>query len=278
MMATHESAELACSREEVVHFGTDQQVMGIICRPSRTTSTSIVILNAGVLHRVGPHRLHVNLARRLADHGVFALRLDLGGIGDSVASSDAPTFRESAVNDTVLALAGITEVRRHVIFGLCAGADNALATALVDQRVAGVVLVDPHCYATLRAQLRELGAQLRRRGPRALLGMAAVAARRVRARFTHAHAPPPGREPPPVETFRAQLHALVDRGVRVLAIFSGIHGAKYNHADQLFELFPELRGKVERAYFPAANHTFTELDAQAELIATVTAWFTARFE
>ena len=74
-----------------------------------------------------------------------------------------------------------------------------------------------------------------------------------------------------------QLAALVERGVKIFAIYSGIHGTKYNHEDQLFELFPELRGKVESAYFPLANHTFTQLDAQAELVATVTDWIAARF-
>ena len=68
----------------------------------------------------------------------------------------------------------------------------------------------------------------------------------------------------------------MSRGVKILAIYSGIHGASYNHPNQLFELFPELRGKVETAYFENANHTFTELDEQAELIALVSDWM-ARF-
>ena len=46
----------------------------------------------------------------------------------------------------------------------------------------------------------------------------------------------------------------------------------------LRELFPELRGRMDHVYFPDANHTFTELAAQRELIATVTAWIARRFE
>ncbi|HWU86414.1 MAG TPA: hypothetical protein VN253_04040, partial [Kofleriaceae bacterium] len=89
--------------------------------------------------------------------------------------------------------------------------------------------------------------------------------------------PSEGREPPPIATFRAQLATLVDRGVAIFAAYSGIHRERYNHPDQLFELFPELRGRVDRAYFPLANHTFTELDVQAELIAAVTRWISTRF-
>ncbi|MBZ0238707.1 MAG: hypothetical protein K8M05_40730, partial [Deltaproteobacteria bacterium] len=81
-----------------------------------------------------------------------------------------------------------------------------------------------------------------------------------------------GREVPPPAVFRAQLAALVAREVAVLAVYSGALGVRYNHADQVFELFPELRGKIDRAYFPDANHMFTELDAQAALTRTVLDW------
>lgn len=247
-----------------------------------------VILNAGVLHRVGPHRLHVVLARRLAQVGLTSLRLDLGGIGDSVASTDAATFRESAVADTRTAmtrLTGATRRERFVIFGVCSGADNAIATALADDRVAGIVLVDPPTYPTRRGQLRDLRMRVAKRGgPGDLVrwGMK-VAERRLRlalarlGRGTVEEAANQGRELPPVATFGGQLTTLIDRGVRIFAIYSGIHGARYNHADQLFELFPALRGRLDHAYFPTANHTFTELDTQAKLIDAITGWIAKRF-
>lgn len=241
-----------------------------------------LLLNAGVLHRVGPHRLHVVLARRIAATGITGLRLDLGGIGDSTTSSAAASFRESAVADTRAAMTGLTGllgIRRFVLFGICSGADNALATALVDDRVAGIVLVDPPAYPTRRGQLRHLlarAADRRRQGDVVRWGLGA-ARRRVRRaieRLGRTGDDPPrgGRETPPAASFRAQLTQLVDRGVRVLAVYSGIHGARYSHADQLFERFPELRGRLDHAYFPGANHTFTELAAQAQLIDTVVGW------
>jgi len=85
------------------------------------------------------------------------------------------------------------------------------------------------------------------------------------------------REAPPLPIYRAQLTQLVDRGVRILAIFSGIHGAGYNHPEQLFEWFPALRGRIDHAYFSDANHTFTELAVQAELVDTVTRWMAKNF-
>lgn len=253
--------------------------------PAGTPDPGFLILNAGVLHRVGPHRLHVVLARRIAATGIPGLRIDLGGIGDSTATSAAASFRDSAVADTRTAMTGLTDllgIRRFVLFGICSGADNAIATALVDDRVAGIILIDPPAYPTRRGQLRNLLARVAKRGRQGdvLRWGLQVAERRLRhavaglGRRTGDDPPGGGREPPPASTYRAQLTQLIDRGVGILSIYSGIHGARYSHADQLFELFPELRGRLDVAYFPDANHTFTELAAQAELIDTVLGWIT----
>lgn len=283
-------------RDEVLTLGDDGRLVGIVSHPSGdprgarsitlspgTSDPGLIILNAGVLHRVGPHRLHVVLARRLAGAGIAGLRLDLGGIGDSTASPDATSFRESAVADTRVAMTAMTEmlgIPRFVLFGVCAGADNAIATALADDRVAGIILVDPPTHATRRSRLRSLYAGIARRGrPRDVVRWGLLAAERRLHRAIarldgRAVAPQPSgkREAPPLAEYRAQLTRLVDRGVRILAVFSGIHGAGYNHPDQMFEWFPALRGRIDRAYFPHANHTFTELTVQAELVDSVAYW------
>jgi pimeloyl-ACP methyl ester carboxylesterase len=277
-------------RDEVLRLGPEGQLVGIVSQPGGKSRTppapAVIVLNAGVLHRVGPHRLHVSLTRRLAELGFASLRLDLGGIGDSTASSDAPTFRESAVADTRAAMTGLGDAlgaRRFVIFGVCAGADNAIATALVDDRVAGIVLVDPAVYATWRSQLRELRARLAGPGsvPKAVRWAARGARKNLRRRIERmrrgGEPPAEGREYPPLDKLRAQLVTLVERGVRVFAVYAGIHGEGYNHVDQFYETFPELRGRVDRAYFPDANHTFTQLEDQAALIGVTTRWVASRF-
>lgn len=298
MSATHErqghAPAASAIRDEVLRLGPEGQLVGIVSHPPGGTPQSppqpaVIVLNAGVLHRTGPHRLHVSLSRRLADRGFVTLRLDLGGIGDSIASTDATTFRESAVADTRTAMAGLEGAfgaRRFVIFGICAGADNALATALADERVAGVVLVDPAMYETRRSQLRELRRKLAATG-----SVAAIARRAARVALRHARAaleqwqkrgqppPPPeeGREYPAPETTLQRVETLLARGVRIFAVYAGNHGAGYNHADQVFETFPGLRGRIDHAYFGDANHTFTQLDDQAQLIESVARWISSRF-
>jgi hypothetical protein len=48
----------------------------------------IVLSSAGTVHRIGPHRFYVGLARRWASLGFPVLRVDLSGIGDSPAADD----------------------------------------------------------------------------------------------------------------------------------------------------------------------------------------------
>jgi len=308
MRARHVLVGERSFRERPVQLGPGGELVGIVAVPDgpsspgtadpgtsvEQTAAVVIFLNAGVIHRVGPHRLHVILARRLAERGVTSLRLDLSGIGDSRPVPGAMSFRDSAVADVRTAMDGLEAdlgARRFVLFGLCSGADNALATAAVDPRVVGLVVLDPPTYVTSRSRGRDLVARMRKQGgvrAAAAWGARGVA-RRVRASLARAgvvRSEPAvdaaedeytgGREVPPPEVFHAQLHALVGRGVEILAVYSGALGDRYNAPDQLFELFPDLRGKIDRAYFPAANHMFTELAAQADLAATVIGWITGR--
>jgi dienelactone hydrolase len=294
-------------REQAVRLGTQENLVGILTLPGVTKRSgdadtaetpaqgaalprpdppAVVVLNAGVLHRVGPHRMHVHLARRLAALGFAGLRLDLAGIGDSLAVAGAQSFRESAVADTRAAMDELTTTvgaRRFVIFGLCSGADNALATAAADPRVAGIVVLDPPTYQTRRSQVRKLARRLDALGPRAALSSGFTAARRaLRARLTARTGtgddpPSEGRETPPLAVYRERLHALLERGVKVFLVFSGGLGDRYNHVDQLFEYAPELRGRLDHAYFAGANHMFTERAQQLELLDTVAAWIDRSF-
>jgi len=278
-------------RERALQLGPDGELVGLLATPEASpdgsrgeadaTSTHplVLFLNAGVIHRVGPHRLHVVLARHLAARGLTSLRLDLSGIGDSRPVPGALSFRQSAVADVrsvMDRLQADTGARRFVQLGLFSGADNALATASADHRVAGLVLIDPPAYVTTRAKARKLAARVRNLGSAGAVaswGANKLVQKVRRLRETPGAAEVTGgREMPPLDEYRAQLAALAGRGVAIFAIFTGALGERYNGPDQLFELFPELRGRVDRAYFPDANHTFTELAAQAALVSAVTDW------
>lgn len=290
-----ESAEIVAGRvwEEVVRFGPSAQLLGILSRPAQLSADkpAIVILNAGVLHRVGPHRFHVRLARYLAERGLASVRLDLSGIGDSPASGHTGTFMESAVADVQTVMSALQErgVRAFVLLGLCSGADNSFAAALADDRVRGIVLLDPHSYPTRRSQARKVLRRATSQGPRATAyWLAHLAVRQLRAQIERTLAnlrsgeagtvqDSGGRRPPPRAQFRADFGRIVGRGVKVLAVYSGALAERYNDRDQLFELFPELKGRVDREYFPEANHMFTERAAQTALLETAAPWILRHF-
>ncbi len=74
-------------RETICNFGPKNSLFGILTTPDENVRVAgapiALILNAGIVHRIGPFRLHVDIARRLASKGYSTLRLDLSGLGDS---------------------------------------------------------------------------------------------------------------------------------------------------------------------------------------------------
>ncbi|HEY5972738.1 MAG TPA: hypothetical protein VIT22_12400, partial [Pseudoxanthomonas sp.] len=75
--------------EEVIALDGGRS-FGLLNRASGTArGTTVVLLNAGLIHRVGPFRLYVRLARELAESGFDVLRFDLPGIGDGQPGSHA---------------------------------------------------------------------------------------------------------------------------------------------------------------------------------------------
>lgn len=269
--------------EHVLRLGEHRTLLAIASAPPTPRGAPAVLLvNAGVIHRIGPHRLHVRLARRLAQAGHRALRMDLSGIGDSGAVPDQLSFRASSVADIRTAIDHIAAddpAATAIVFGICSGADNALAAAEADPRIVGLVLIDPPCYVSTPARLRALWSRLR--DPAVWAALPGKLLNRLRARLSppaaSANASSGGRQPPPLEDYRRQLNGLAARGVRILSIYSSAQGVRYNHADQLYEWFPELRGKLDSLYYPDANHTFTEIAQQAALISAVMDWCQRRF-
>ena len=140
--------------EEPLHFGEGGRLFGILTLPtaqprSRPDVPVFVFLSAGLLHRVGPARLHVRLARELARMGFSSLRVDLAGIGDS-PQRPGLTNQESVAADyeeIVRVLESRLGRLSIVMGGICAAADNAIRLTLTDQRVVGMLLLDPVCFA-----------------------------------------------------------------------------------------------------------------------------------
>lgn len=267
------------TREEVWQLGSAGNLTAIWTPPAgQPEPLVVVLLNAGVIHHVGAHRIHVKLARHLAARGIGCLRFDFGGVGDSPTARDAQDFRTQAVLDvrTVLdALQARAGADRFALFGICSGAAHAQAAAVADPRIRGIFLIDGFMFGHWRAQLHFLA---RMRHAYGVAGVARRVWQHLPGRLRRAMAPAgqtadngPTRTP---EDFDADMQALVDRGVRVHTLFTGSVLEVFSHEGQWRDGFPAARwlGAVTCEVEPSIDHTVTLASAQRWLIARVTAW------
>ncbi|HET7695326.1 MAG TPA: alpha/beta fold hydrolase [Vicinamibacterales bacterium] len=139
--------------ERARRFGDDNTLVGIVTEPPAgvTPRAAVVLMNAGVVHRVGPNRMHVEIARGLAARGFVVVRLDLSGLGDSESRRDNTPFERAAVMEAQSVMTAITAdygVSEFITGGLCSGAVVAFNTAVADQRVCGAVLINPQGFVS----------------------------------------------------------------------------------------------------------------------------------
>lgn len=132
--------------EELVWL--DRELVGVCSRMRAEPLRGVILLNAGAVPRVGPNRLHVPLARRLASRGDLVLRLDLSGLGDSPARPGAEenvVYSDHAIRDVGVAVDWVRRqgAREIVVVGLCSGAYHAFKAAVAGQPIDAVVPINP---------------------------------------------------------------------------------------------------------------------------------------
>ena len=253
-----------------------------------TPAIGLVVLNAGVVHRVGPNRLSVYAARMLAGEGWLSARFDLSGLGDSPVRRDALPFETAAVAETRAVLSRLEAeygVRRFVLMGLCSGAVVSFRTAVADQRVVGAVLINPQGFGSDPAWNAEVLSRGRARrflrkafSPRswwrALTGQSdyrlaarvaverAAAAAGGRARVTDAG-----------QGLQTGFEALKSRGVRLLLTCSaGDYAIDYLEAilgAGLRRLGPP---HLQLEMLPAGDHSLTMRVSQEAFLTAVRGW------
>ena len=282
-------------REKTVRLGKTSPLLGILTEPLAGTPTNgrgLVLLNAGLLHRVGPSRLHVQVAREMAPRGFQVLRFDFSGIGDSDARRDGLAFEQSAVLEVqdamdALAAKGVTD---FTLMGLCSGADAAFLAALADPRVTGLVQLDPWIYRTWRFAVHHYLPKLRSRDSwRNLLSgdtLKRLVWQRVFPPREGPHADEVNdnvvvahyaREFPPRAQVEQQLGALLARGVRFLCLFSGGMPEHISYAGQFRDCFGSLPlgNQVQVHYDATAEHIFSALHHQKMVVDTARDWMLA---
>ena len=142
-------------KEKTVLLGESKNLVGVVTNPLRECEgqdrPAIILLNSGLLHRVGPNRVYVKLARELAEDGFIVLRFDLSGIGDSRVPNDGQTYDESArvikdIRDVMDYLSEAKGIGKFILMGLCSGGSNAFRAACHDERVVGINLIEGFAF------------------------------------------------------------------------------------------------------------------------------------
>ncbi|MBX3611480.1 MAG: alpha/beta fold hydrolase [Hydrogenophaga sp.] len=245
----------------------------------------VVILNAGIIHRVGPNRLHVSLARALSADGFPVLRVDLSGLGDSAAREDGAAPLEAAmadIKDVIDTLQATRKVQRVVLMGLCSGADHSVIYAASDPRVVGVALLDPSIPRTTGYYLKHYAGRFFR--ARTWMNVASgrhplwkvVTRRQSVASADMADARPAVTlEHPEVRAFLEKAYGgALANDTQMLAVLTSDRERQHNYRRQLLDAFPALnfKGRLLIEYFDHCDHTFTTLANQQRLVALVRRW------
>lgn len=262
--------------EEAVQIGPGEGLSAMLVRPATldTSRPVFVILNAGLLHRVGPFRLHVQLSRRLARQGFPALRLDLSGIGYTPRRADLQGF-DSILEDADSVFGWLDDalsLTRPVLVGSCSGADMAHRIALADERVRGCGFLDGYAYHNARSALSYYSARLHRpiMWRKWLDTRLGRAEKEEEEEFW-------GSDDPPLDAFRSDLATLVARDLPLLYVYSG-SVREYRYDDQFYDVCPEARdGKVTVHYYPRADHTYRLEEDRLTLLDALCAWAVTSF-
>ncbi len=275
-------------REKTLSIGPAPGLQGIICEPlpgAAASNTAMILLNSGVIHRVGSCRLSVLLARAVCQAAnIITVRFDFSGIGESDARRSALTADEVAMAEVIEVmdyLAQHKKIERFILYGLCSGAYASYRTALKDPRVIAIAQIDGYCYSSWKTYWHHFAPRLlsstrwisvfkRLFGLKKTVSGAAVSG--IEAKFFEV--PNFGNFPPQAQV-TAGLEQLVQRRARFFNLFC--RSEHYNYANQFLDCFSAVKfgSLLELLYLPNASHILAEPEDRALVIERMVRWVKA---
>jgi len=281
-------------RERALLIGEGQNLVSVLCEPEPAKKVAgapaVLLWNVGIHHRVGPYRVFTDLARRLAAEGFTSLRFDVAGQGDS-APRRGVVEGNAHVADVKEAMAFLEKklgFKAFVPAAFCSGVDACHLLSLADERVTGVIYIEPYAWRTpgfwMRYPLRFLdaarwkrrlankqAAEEARGDDVALDPLAQEAAQKSDAAAGIVFS----RGQPDPLVFGNEVASIAARGTRMLFLYFG-GDTDVNHAGQLWEMIGKsssaLGGKVEVVFDGEADHILYRPADRARALDAMVAW------
>ena len=272
-------------KEKVVTFGEGNRLVGVMTEAEECEETkdapAVLILHAGITHHVGPFRLHVVTARRLAACGYNVLRFDVGGMGDSLAHKDPGYDVDRVIADIRYAMDELTErkgIKRFVLMGLCTGASNAHKVAVIDDRVEGYISLGGYAYPTRQFYIRQYWALAL--DPKRIFNVVLRLGRKLFSKSETGNKETLLSEQfhwwllPPKDKTRKDFVTLVDRGVNLLLVFSAGERNSFNYRQQMEHAFSsvDFKGRLKVVLNKYADHTYSMAIDRDRLMSQMIGW------
>ncbi len=277
--------------EKIIKFGPEKNMLGIVSLPDSSASTdqladtpAILLLNSGLIHKVGPYRMSVDLARKLASAGYVVFRFDLPGIGDSTAYKTTDGYKERTVNEISSAMDVITKrygKNNFISIGLCTGAMNSHVIASSDIRVQGAVMLDAYAYPTAKFLVRRYAGKLHRIfHPEIILRVF----NRLFNKADHSHQSGVEEgidywQQPPKNEIQNDLATMMSRDARLLYIYSGGVKEIYNYEKQFEETFSsvDFKNNLTVRYLEKMDHTYTLQNDRDDMLGIIEQWVMSNY-
>lgn len=273
-------------REQVVMVGDDLPLVGVLSEPdpdkNSARDTAVILLNSGVIHRVGSCRLSVSLARNLSERaGLATFRFDFSGIGDSEARRGTLTAAQAAVEEVQEVMDYLSQWKqfdRFILYGLCSGAFASYRTALSDQRVIGTVQLDGYCYRTWKSHMLHYAPRIlspSRWGQLVLRKLGLIKLKKgaevsgIEERYFEV---PNFAGYPPRQEVKQGLRELNDRGLSMLYVFFG--NEYYKYQKQFEDCFKPVAfgDNLTVIHHPNATHILSEPEDRKAVVESISDW------
>ncbi len=249
----------------VLFFNHGQQLNGILHSPMARESLcpAVVFFHGFTGTKVEPHRIFVKTARELAAIGVYALRFDFRGSGDSAGDFSEMTIGGEVSDalksiDVLSAMPGVDPARIGVL-GLSMGGCVAACVSGRDRRVKSTVMWAPFSDdPPERKQER----------------MARAAETPTEAELAQANANVVG------DAFYAELPDIAPsveiqtfEGALLVIHGSGDNVVPVSHGQRYYELMAEREAPTALEIIADADHTFNTVGWEQAVITASVDWF-----